>query len=191
MIQKVIFLRPEPAQRNKLVKLISTTHLVVRRLSQVCDQAKSYEFLWNSEKLKGASTNLRKNLCETSRLSVALILLFQNMVPYFTCVDLQCLNNSNPSILHLGRGKKTVCHRNLAKWCPATTVNPGQSPRFVCCIMEDLGASVCFCKTHHFSSKSKSEHRGSAYSSNMICKRPTCVFLTDLTLLFFKLKNLL
>lgn len=111
------------------------------------------------------------------------------MVPYFTCVDLQCLNHSNPSILHLGRGKKTVCHRNLAKWCPATTVNHGQSPHFVCCIMEDLGASVCFRKTHHFLSKSMSEHRGSAYSSNMICKHPTCVFLTDLTLLFFKLKK--
>ena len=141
MIQKVIFSCPEPAQRNKLVKLISTTHLVVCRFSQVCD----HEFLWNSGKLKGANTNQRKNLCETSKLSVALILLFQNMVPYFTCVDWQCLNNSDPSELHLGRGEYRVCHRNLAKWCSATTVDHGQSPRFVC-IMGDVGASVCLCK---------------------------------------------
>ena len=138
MIQKVIFSCPEPAQRNKLVKLISATHLVVRRLSQVCD----HEFLWNSDKLKGANTNLGKNLCETSRLSVALILLFQNMVPYFTCVDLQCLNNSNPSALHLGRGKKTVCHRNLAKWCPATTVNLGQS-RILCAVSGKIWERGC------------------------------------------------
>ena len=185
MIRKVIFSCPEPVQRNKLVKLISTTHLVVCRLSQVCD----HEFLWNSGKLKGANTNPRKNSCETSRLSVALILLFQNMVPYFTCVDLQCLNNSDPSELHLGRGEYRVCHRNLAKWCSATTVDHGQSPRFVCSIMGDVGVSVCFCKTQHFSSKSTSEHGGSAYSSNMICKHPTRVFLTNLTLLFFYLKK--
>ena len=111
------------------------------------------------------------------------------MVPYFTCVDLQCLNNSNPPALHLGMGEEDSLPQKPCKMVSCDYCEPWAVTHFVCCIREDLGARVCFCKTHHFSSKSMSEHGGSAYSSNTICKHPTCVFLTDLTLLFFKLKN--